>query len=159
MLDVTNYRIDPGDDVVFIRNDSRKENQPEIRQGTVQKITSCSVTVLDSRGELCRVMNSLYCQNEGDWKTEKVAVLAPRQRRGGPARDTTGYPVMRGDTVVFRGSIDMRSCRELIAGRVERLTADYAYVFEYKSGKTSRRLISKLAVIEPKQTEATHKSR
>lgn len=154
MLDVTNYRIEPGDDVVFVRNDSRKENQPEIRRGTVKKVTSSSVTVLDNRGELCRVMNSSYCQSEGEWKTKKVAVLAPRQRRGGPARDTTGYPVIRGDTVVFRGTIDMRSCRELIAGRVESLTAEYAYVFEYETGKTSRRLISKLAVIEPKQTGA-----
>ena len=37
MLDVTNYRIDPGDEVVFVRNDSHKENQPEIRRGTVKK--------------------------------------------------------------------------------------------------------------------------
>ena len=152
MLDVTYYRIDVGDDVAFIRNDSQRENQPEIRRGTVQKITPQSVTILESGGDLHRLVDNSCHQGDEEPRLKKVAVLSPRERRGGPSRDATGYPVMRGDTVVFRGPADMlRFSKELIVGRVERMTVEYAYVFEYETEKTARRMISKLAVIEPKQ--------
>ena len=149
MLDVTNYRLEPGDDVVYISNDSG-ERQPEIKRGTVQKITTKSVTVLGSGGDMCRIVGA-YDLNGEESRLEKIAILGERQRRGGPRRDVTGYPVTRGDVVVFRGPVFMRTSKKLIVGRIESLTAEYAYVYEYETEKVSRRMISMLVVIEPKE--------
>ena len=138
MLDVLGQEIKVDDNVVFVLN--IEKNTPRLFVGTVSDVKEKHICVrtVDGEEHIIRLSRSSYYDNT---KINLAVVMRERAKRSGEFKDFTGYPVEVGDSAVYMGESYQGKCYTLVPGKVEKITAQYAY-FEVEDALSYREFIS-----------------